>query len=145
MLTVERETSLSMRTHAEAATWRFVLFRARGVAFQGCLASCLRLDNGSYLWYDPHVTIAKKKRKSAPAVEVSFLRRTITIPPEMEAAIDELVGRGKFSAFAQQAFTHELQRESIARWLDEREADRHGKPLPADAIEFADQAWRKRK
>jgi Arc/MetJ-type ribon-helix-helix transcriptional regulator len=91
------------------------------------------------------MAMSKRKRKSPPAVEVSFLRRTITIPPEMDAEIDALVGRGKFSAFAQQAFTHELQRESIARWLDEREAARHGKPLPADAVEFAEQAWRKRK
>jgi hypothetical protein len=63
----------------------------------------------------------------------------------METAIDSLVGRGKFSAFAQQAFTHELQRESIARWLDEREAARGGKPLSADAVQFAERAWRKRK
>jgi hypothetical protein len=63
----------------------------------------------------------------------------------MEAAIDSLVGRGKFSAFAQQAFSHELQRESIAQWLDEREASRRGKPLDADAVQFAEQAWRNRK
>ena len=59
----------------------------------------------------------------------------------MEAAIDALVGCGKFSAFAQQAFTHELQRESIARWLDEREATRHGKPLDAASVEFAEHTW----
>src|SRR5471030_1451246 len=91
----------------------------------------------------------KRKTRSpqAPAgrVQVSFLRRTITLPPEMEAAIDSLVGRRKFSAFAQQAFAHELQRESIARWLDERETARNGKPLSADAIEFAERAWRGRK
>jgi hypothetical protein len=63
----------------------------------------------------------------------------------MEAAIDSLVGRRKFSAFAQQAFTHELQRESIARWLDDRETARHGKPLSAASIEFAERAWRNRK
>jgi len=96
-------------------------------------------------------TNKKSKRKSAsargvsPAVEVSFLRRTITLPRESEAAIDALVGRGKFSAFAQQAFTHELQRESIARWLDEREAARRGKPLSSDAVHFAEDAWRNRK
>jgi Arc/MetJ-type ribon-helix-helix transcriptional regulator len=80
-----------------------------------------------------------------PAVEASFSRRTITIPPEMEAAIDLLVGRGKFSAFAQQAFSHELEREGIARWLDAREAARGGKPLGDDAVQFAEQAWRNRK
>src|SRR5471030_1176285 len=91
----------------------------------------------------------KRKTRSpqAPAgrVQVSFLRRTITLPPEMEAAIDALVGRGKFSAFAQQAFAHELQRESIAGWLDEREAARGGQPLDPEAVEFAEQAWRNRK
>jgi hypothetical protein len=89
----------------------------------------------------------KRAQKSAAAdlTEGTFSRRTITIPPDMEAAIDLLVGRRKFSAFAQRAFTHELQRESIARWLDEREASRNGAPLSADAIEFAERAWRNRK
>jgi Arc/MetJ-type ribon-helix-helix transcriptional regulator len=103
------------------------------------------------LWYDLIVETAKKKKKSAsarrvsPSVDRSYSRRTITLPPDMEAAIDALVGRGMFSAFAQQAFIHELGRESIARWLDERQAARGGKPLSLDAIEFAEQAWRSRK
>jgi Arc/MetJ-type ribon-helix-helix transcriptional regulator len=84
-------------------------------------------------------------RRSAPQVDASFGRRTITIPPEMEAAIDSLVGRGRFSAFAQQAFEHELQRESISRWLDERQASRGGKPLSSEAERFAEKAWRNRK
>jgi Arc/MetJ-type ribon-helix-helix transcriptional regulator len=84
-------------------------------------------------------------RVPSPAVEGAFSRRTITIPPDMEAAIDLLVGRGKFSAFAQQAFAHELQRESIAQWLDEREAARDGEPLEPDAVKFAEQAWRDRR
>jgi Arc/MetJ-type ribon-helix-helix transcriptional regulator len=81
----------------------------------------------------------------SPSDEVTFVRRTITIPPDLESAIDSLVGRRKFSAFAQRAFTHELQRESIARWLDEREAARHGKPLSTEAVQFAERAWRNRK
>ena len=95
---------------------------------------------------------SKKKMKKdlaaggpLPAGEGAFSRRTITIPPDIEAAIDALVGRGKFSAFAQQAFAHELQRESIAQWLDEREAARGGKALEPDAVQFAEQAWRNRK
>jgi Arc/MetJ-type ribon-helix-helix transcriptional regulator len=84
-------------------------------------------------------------RVPSPAVEAAFSRRTITIPPDMEAAIDALVGRGKFSAFAQQAFAHELQRESIAQWLDEREAARGGGALELDAVQFAEQAWRNRR
>jgi Arc/MetJ-type ribon-helix-helix transcriptional regulator len=97
------------------------------------------------------VSAAKKKqkgasaRRSSPSGEVSFSRRTITIPPEMEGAIDALVGPGKFSAFAQQAFAHELQRESIACWLDERQSARGGRSLDADSVQFAEQAWRKRK
>jgi len=87
---------------------------------------------------------ARASAKPAPA-ESSFSRRTISIPPEMEAAIDLLVGRGKFSAFAQQAFAHELRRDSIARWLDERSASRRGKPLNAESVQFAERAWRNRK
>ena|ERR1700677_221548 len=96
--------------------------------------------------------MASRKRKQQDmstrqpaAVEGAFSRRTITIPPDLEAAIDALVGRGKFSAFAQQAFAHELQRETIAQWLDEREASRRGRPLSAEALQFAEQAWHKRK
>lgn len=77
--------------------------------------------------------------------QVPFLRQTITIPPDMKTRIDALVGRGKFSVFAQQAFAHELQRESIAQWLDEREAARRGQPLDPQAVAFAEQAWRNRK
>jgi Arc/MetJ-type ribon-helix-helix transcriptional regulator len=95
-------------------------------------------------------TIKRAPKKAAArgadeTVEGTFSRRTITIPPDMEAAIDSLVGRRKFSAFAQRAFTHELQRESIARWLDEREAARSGKPLSSDALQFAERTWRERK
>jgi Arc/MetJ-type ribon-helix-helix transcriptional regulator len=84
----------------------------------------------------------QKKQKDIPE---AFSRRTITIPPDLEAAIDALVGRGKFSAFAQQAFAHELQRETIAQWLDERDASRNGRPLSAEAVQFAERAWRNRK
>jgi Arc/MetJ-type ribon-helix-helix transcriptional regulator len=77
--------------------------------------------------------------------EGSFSRRTITLPPDMEAAIDSLVGRGKFSAFAQQAFAQALQRETIAQWLEAREAARRGQPLDAESVQFAEQAWRDRK
>ena len=86
---------------------------------------------------------SRHSRKSAD--ETYFSRRTITIPPDLETAIDELVGRGKFSAFAQQAFTEKLQRERIAQWLDQREAARDGKPLSIHATAFAEAAWRKRK
>ena len=88
---------------------------------------------------------APKRISASLKGDAPFSRRTITIPPEMEAAIDSLVGRRKFSAFAQQAFAHELQRESIARWLEEREAARGGKPLSTEALQFAERAWRERK
>ncbi len=84
--------------------------------------------------------VAKKQRQKNPV----FARRTITIPPEMEAAIDAIAGRGAFSAFAQRAFANQLQRERIAQWLDEREAARGGAPLDAAAVEFAERAWRAR-
>jgi len=87
--------------------------------------------------------MASPKRKQD--MPTAFSRRTITIPPDLEAAIDAHVGRGKFSAFAQQAFAHELQRETIAQWLDEREASRNGRPLSAEAVDFAERAWRNRK
>jgi Arc/MetJ-type ribon-helix-helix transcriptional regulator len=95
--------------------------------------------------------VKKKKQRSALGTRiaarssVAFARRTITIPHEMESAIDELVGRGKFSSFAQQAFAHELQRESIARWLDERANLRGNAALPEHAVAFAERAWRRRK
>jgi post-segregation antitoxin (ccd killing protein) len=75
----------------------------------------------------------------------SSTRRTVTISSEVETAIDALVGPGKFSAFVQRALAHELQRESIAQWLEEREAARGGRPLSPEAVEFAEAAWRKRK
>jgi len=85
-------------------------------------------------------------RKGAAAqVESRLSRRTITISPDVEASIDRLVGDGKFSAFVQRALTHELQRESLAEWFDERQAARGGAPLSAEAVEFAERAWRNRK
>jgi hypothetical protein len=60
----------------------------------------------------------------------------------MDAAIDALVGRKRFSAFVRQALSRELQREGLAQWLDECEAERGGKPLGPEAVEFAEQAWR---
>lgn len=72
-------------------------------------------------------------------------RRTITLSPAMEARIAVVVGRGNFSAFAQRALAHELQRESIAGWLDERLAARAGSPLDPAAIAFAENAWQTRK
>lgn len=69
----------------------------------------------------------------------------MTLPPELEAALAETIEPGNFSAFAQRALWHELQRERIAQWFDEREKARGGKPLPADAIDFAEQAWRARR
>lgn len=77
--------------------------------------------------------------------EPAFTRKTVTLPPDMEAAIDVLVGRGQFSAFVQQALAHELQRENIARRLDEQEAARGGAPLDRDSVRFAERAWRARK
>jgi hypothetical protein len=41
--------------------------------------------------------------------------------------------------------TQEAQRESMTRWLDEREKARQGKPLSPEAIQFAEQAWSGRK
>lgn len=75
---------------------------------------------------------------------VVYARRSMTLPPELEKALDETVEPGAFSAFAQRALWHELQRERIGRWLDEREIARGGPPSP-EAIEFAERAWKARK
>jgi post-segregation antitoxin (ccd killing protein) len=91
-------------------------------------------------------TKAKPQRRIAKAPETeNFSRSTITLPQELEAAVDRTAGQGKFSAFTQRALLHELQRERIAQWLDEREAARHGEALPREAVAFAERAWRKRK
>jgi len=86
--------------------------------------------------------------RSARKIEqppVSYLRRTITIPPELDAAIDELIGPKNFSAFAQKAIARELQRVSLREWLAEREAAHGGAPPSPEDIEYAERAWRNRK
>ena len=96
-------------------------------------------------------TQARRKQSSnrrtpatSPGGEV-FGRRSMTLPPELEAALAESIQPGNFSAFAQRALWHELHRERIAHWLDERDRARGGKPLPPEALEFAERAWRARK
>jgi post-segregation antitoxin (ccd killing protein) len=83
----------------------------------------------------------RRKKTAAPTVA----RRTITLPPSLNAQIEATVGPRNFSAFAQRALVHELQRETIAEWLDEREAARRGKSLSPAALDFAEQAWAQRK
>jgi post-segregation antitoxin (ccd killing protein) len=72
-------------------------------------------------------------------------RRTITIPLELDRMLSAVSEKGEFSAFAQRAFLHELQRERIAEWLEERLSARGGKPLSKEAREFAERMWRARK
>jgi hypothetical protein len=74
-----------------------------------------------------------------------FKRRTITLPADVDAAISPVAVSGEVSAFIRRAVMHELQRERIARWLDERSAARDGRPLSPEAIEFAKAAWRGRR
>jgi len=85
-----------------------------------------------------------RKAKSAQA-DPRFVRRTVTLPPEVDAEISSVAGAGKFSAFVLRAVSHELQRERIETWLAEREAARGGKPLDAESVAFAEAAWRRRK
>ena len=87
---------------------------------------------------------AKLPRRQAK-VETGYSRRTITLPAALEAEIEQVAGKQQFSAFAMRAFMHELQRERIAVWLDERQAARGGKPLSPKAIAYAEQTWRSRK
>ena len=87
-------------------------------------------------------------KQSAPKIEqppVSYLRRTITIPPELNEAIDEIVGSQNFSAFAQRAIARELQRVSLREWLAERKAAHGGKPPSKEVIDYVERAWRNRK
>jgi post-segregation antitoxin (ccd killing protein) len=74
-----------------------------------------------------------------------FKRRTITLPADLDAAISAVATSGEVSAFVQRAVLHELQRERVATWLDQRVAARSGQPLSAAAVKFAETAWRKRK
>jgi post-segregation antitoxin (ccd killing protein) len=74
-----------------------------------------------------------------------FTRRTITLPADLDAAIGAVATSGEVSAFVQRAVLHELQRERVAAWLDERVAARQGRPLSPEALKFAGAAWRSRK
>jgi post-segregation antitoxin (ccd killing protein) len=82
---------------------------------------------------------AHNQGKTAAALS----RRTITIRPDTEKAIDALVGPRKFSAFVQTALDRQLQRERIDQWLVEQETT-HG-PLSAEDVAFAENAWRSRR
>jgi hypothetical protein len=71
-----------------------------------------------------------------------YKRRTITLPADLDEAISAVATSGEVSAFVQRAVLHELQRERVATWLDQRVAARNGDPLSAEAVEFAEAAWR---
>ncbi len=87
-------------------------------------------------------TSAKHKRaKPAQKAEAAFSRRTITLPRALEASVEKIAGKQQFSAFAARALEHEIQRERIAEWLEER-LERLG-PIPSEATAFAEAAWRK--
>jgi hypothetical protein len=73
-----------------------------------------------------------------------FKRRTITLPADLDAAISAVTTSGTSSAFVQRAVLHELQRERVATWLDERVAARDGRPFTSETLDFAEDAWRKR-
>ena len=85
------------------------------------------------------------KRSASKADDTRFVRRTITLPPEVAGEISALVGERQFSGFVQHALQNELQRERLAAWLDERVAARKGEPLAESAKAFARNSWRKRK
>ncbi len=87
-------------------------------------------------------TRSARKSEQPP---VSYLRRTITIPPDLDAAIDEVIGAQNFSAFAQSALAHEVQRVSLRAWLSEREAAHGGKPPGKAVTAYVERAWRNRK
>jgi post-segregation antitoxin (ccd killing protein) len=96
------------------------------------------------------VATARKKKGAQPKraayqPPVSYLRRTITIPPELNAAIDEQIGSQNFSAFAQSAIKRELQRLRLREWLAEREAEHGGEPPSQEDIDYVERAWRNRK
>ena len=95
----------------------------------------------------PNATMRVRSTKPSPteaADAAPFLRRTITLPPEIAEKVDAIAGPGKFSSFTQRALLHELQRERIAAWLEDRVLARDGKPLDDSAITFAEAAWQAR-
>jgi len=81
-------------------------------------------------------------RKPLPTLE-PLSRRTITVGPDTERSIDALVGPRKVSAFVQAALDRQVQRERIHQWLVEQEAANG--PLGAADLEFAENAWQRRK
>ena len=94
------------------------------------------------------LAVSRKTQPKDPAggpPDQRFVRRTVTLSPDVDAEIAKVAGKGKFSAFVLRAVAHELQRERIAIWLAEREAARRGAPLDRDSVEYAESAWNRRK
>lgn len=67
----------------------------------------------SYWWYEP----ADAHRRST-----AVIRKTVTLPEEVAAAVDELVARGaapSVSAFVQEALSHHVARVQSERMAAE--------------------------
>lgn len=72
-----------------------------------------------------------------PAVKLS-----ITVPPDLVAAIRLRVGARGVSSFVSRAIAHELEREQLGAYLAELD-QQHG-PVPEAVLKEARRAWRKR-
>ena len=86
-------------------------------------------------------TPSKKQPPLRSEGDLRFLRRTVTLPPDLDAELSALVGTRGYSAFVQRDIAHELQRERIVVWFDQRDAGRQGAALTPEAEAFAEDAW----
>ena len=60
-----------------------------------------------------------------------MVRRTIWLPPQIAADIDERVGKGGFSAYIAEAAAEQLRRDALDDLIVEMEAE-HGPVDPAE-------------
>ena len=72
-----------------------------------------------------------------PAIKLS-----ITVPPDLVAAVRLRVGSRGVSSFVSRAIAHELEREQLRAYLAELD-QQHG-PVPDPILKEARRAWRKR-
>lgn len=76
-----------------------------------------------------------RRRKSTPSRKAKQVRRTVTIPVELDREAHDLVGNRAFSALVTRGLERELQAQRIDALLQEYEEE-HG-PLTYDEIEAA--------
>ncbi|HEY0799043.1 MAG TPA: hypothetical protein VGD50_07820 [Candidatus Baltobacteraceae bacterium] len=89
-------------------------------------------------------TKAKTSRRTAnqaQSVGAATVKRSISLPRELDRAIAEHVGPGEFSAFAADALTRAIQAAGVRSWI--AEATMESGPLTAVERASAKRRWRR--